>query len=197
MPSTCSIDGCGQQAQRRGWCAMHYARWQRHGDPLGGRSTFNGEPKAFLAAALTSATDDCILWPFNTGDTGYGQIYHARRQLHVHQVACEHRNGPKPSPELEAAHSCGARACCNPRHLRWATPFENGQDKVAHGTALRGERSPRSKLTEKDVVRLLGLVGTTSREVLAAEFGISSRHVGAIVAGESWAHVPRGGSANA
>lgn len=27
----CSIDGCGQQAQTRGWCNKHYKRWRRNG----------------------------------------------------------------------------------------------------------------------------------------------------------------------
>ena len=29
----CSIEGCGNSAYGRGWCAKHYARWLRHGDP--------------------------------------------------------------------------------------------------------------------------------------------------------------------
>ncbi len=32
----CTIDGCGKTAEKRGWCGMHYRRWQRHGDPLAG-----------------------------------------------------------------------------------------------------------------------------------------------------------------
>ncbi|MEU3447902.1 endonuclease VII domain-containing protein [Streptomyces thermolilacinus] len=33
--STCTVEGCGRpiRVRSRGWCAMHYRRWQRHGDP--------------------------------------------------------------------------------------------------------------------------------------------------------------------
>lgn len=30
----CSIEGCESVALSRGWCAKHYRRWERHGDPL-------------------------------------------------------------------------------------------------------------------------------------------------------------------
>lgn len=30
----CSIDGCDQPIQGRGWCKKHYSRWYRNGDPL-------------------------------------------------------------------------------------------------------------------------------------------------------------------
>lgn len=37
-PRMCSIEGCGKPTHARGLCAAHYRRWQRHGDPLGGRN---------------------------------------------------------------------------------------------------------------------------------------------------------------
>lgn len=30
---TCIIEGCEKQAQARGWCPAHYARWRQNGDP--------------------------------------------------------------------------------------------------------------------------------------------------------------------
>lgn len=32
---TCTIPGCPNPLRARGWCATHWARWRRHGDPLG------------------------------------------------------------------------------------------------------------------------------------------------------------------
>ena len=32
----CTVDGCGRPHRSRGWCAAHYARWVKHGDPLVG-----------------------------------------------------------------------------------------------------------------------------------------------------------------
>lgn len=31
---TCAIDECIEVATSRGWCARHYSRWRRYGDPL-------------------------------------------------------------------------------------------------------------------------------------------------------------------
>jgi 5-methylcytosine-specific restriction endonuclease McrA len=32
----CTIDGCDKPILARGWCAAHWTRWNRHGDPLAG-----------------------------------------------------------------------------------------------------------------------------------------------------------------
>lgn len=42
---TCSIDGCERANYCRGWCATHYARWQRLGDPGPAQIPFYGESR--------------------------------------------------------------------------------------------------------------------------------------------------------
>lgn len=33
MTVSCAVAGCANPAYVRGWCPMHYRRWQRHGNP--------------------------------------------------------------------------------------------------------------------------------------------------------------------
>lgn len=43
--STCSVDGCGRGGRMtRGWCTMHYQRWQAHGDVNQVRKPVNSGP---------------------------------------------------------------------------------------------------------------------------------------------------------
>lgn len=49
----CSVEGCAQPAEARGWCFTHYHRWRRHGDPRGevaggqaGRGTEGGADRS-------------------------------------------------------------------------------------------------------------------------------------------------------
>lgn len=32
--SACAIEDCERPSRARGWCVMHYQRWQTHGDPM-------------------------------------------------------------------------------------------------------------------------------------------------------------------
>jgi hypothetical protein len=33
----CKVEGCDRATEARGWCALHYRRWRRNGDPLNPR----------------------------------------------------------------------------------------------------------------------------------------------------------------
>lgn len=188
----CSIDGCKGNAHYsacgcRGWCGKHYQRWQRLGDPLAG-GTFDGEPERYLSeVVLAYEGDECLPWPFGKSG-GYGTIYIDGRSHLVHRRVCERVNGPPPTPEHDAAHSCGKghEACCAKRHLSWKTHVGNMADKITHGTSNRGERHGSAKLTNGDVLAIRELQGQKLQREIAAQFGISTTCVSQIHRREIW-----------
>ncbi len=98
-------------------------------------------------------------------------------------------HGERPDG-MECAHSCGVRACVNPRHLRWDTHAGNCADKLQHGTEIIGERNPLAKLTADAVrsMRAMRAAGTTLRTI-AEIHGVSRSHAGNVLAGRMWSHV--------
>ena len=71
----------------------------------------------------------------------------------VHRLVCEAFHGPGLEGQ-EVAHSNGIRSDNRSENLRWATRKENMNDKLAHGTAQRGEKNPKSKLNEAQVMEI-------------------------------------------
>src|SRR3990167_2955933 len=138
----CSIEGCDKPFEARGYCIAHYRRWRRHGNPTAGGTPWGEPEQYFLEIVLSFTSDECLLWPYHKGSNGYGMLWRDNRQQGVHRLACEAIHGPPPTPKHEAAHLCGKghNGCCNPQHVRWATPAENCADALAHGTQARGER---------------------------------------------------------
>lgn len=183
--SLCTIPNCYKVGKTRGLCRRHYSRLMRHGDPLGG-GTFHGEPMQFIHDALKSDGEDCIIWPYNKTNNGYGHVRVDGKNRIASNYVCKMAHGAKPDDKDDAAHSCGVNDCVNPRHLRWATKPENQADRLIHGTNLRGERSPHAKITEVQALAVMGLKGVKSQRKIAAEFGISNMQVARIHKGESW-----------
>lgn len=149
-----------------------------------------GAGERFIVSLVAPWPDVCIDWPFSRNIvSGYGQASVGKKKISSHRASAIHHIGPAPSASHEVAHSCGNRACCNPAHLRWATRSENHADKRAHGTALRGEKSLLSRLTESDVIAIRALAGSMTHEVIAKKFGMSRPAISLVIERRTWAHV--------
>lgn len=186
-PRLCSIPGCGKPHFGHGWCNTHYARWRRHGDPLSLTKTPNGIAQDFYReTVLTYEGDDCLIWPY-ARTAGYGVLGNER----VHRLVCAEENGPPPTPDHHAAHSCGNGhlGCVNRHHLRWATPTENNADKVIHGTNRLGEERYNAKLTPMLVRQIRDLYGRMPQRQIATHLGVSFSAVKNVLSGNAWSWV--------
>lgn len=192
----CSVHGCNGNSHSsangaKGFCQRHYLRLLRHGDPQSGGPTRTprGEAKRFLSEVVMNYDgDECLIWPYHRCSAGYGRIDVDGYTKLVSRIVCERVNGPPLMSEHEAAHSCGKGhlGCVTKGHLSWETPSQNGADKVAHGTSLKGERSPNAKLTEHAVREIKALQGYVSQRELARRYGVSRRSIEGIYRGDVW-----------
>lgn len=189
----CAVDGCNRNALKiaggcRGWCSAHYNRWRRHGDPAAGR-TMEGAPLAFLESTLSTQMEDCVRWPYGRGPDGQGRVWIKGRPREAARVVCERAQGAPPTPQHEAAHSCGKghEGCINPRHIRWATHIDNEADKLIHGTLPQGQRHGKAKLTEQVVIEVRRRAATgLSLAALAREYGVSRQAIADVIRRRSW-----------
>lgn len=182
----CSIDGCCKPADKRGWCSAHYSAWRRNGDPAARKAVEYGLPLKWLKAQVGHNGDECLIWPFGDNGNGYGQVRFEGTSRYPHRLICAWSNGAAPSPSHQAAHSCGNRACVNPRHLRWTDQSANELDKVAHGRDMRGERHHNAKLTEDEVQQIRALDGSLTHEEIAEKFGVGSVQVHRVIRRKRW-----------
>lgn len=105
-----------------------------------------------------------------------------RKSLRVHRQILIAFVGPS---HLQGRHKDGNKANNTIGNLLYGTQKENEADKVLHGTAIRGERSPQAKLTAAQAAEI-----RSSKEkgtVLAARYNVTSTLVCAIRKGRAWA----------
>jgi hypothetical protein len=112
----------------------------------------------------------------------------------VHRLVCAAFHGTPPQGHRHdsqrediCAHGDGNPQNNRPENLRWATRSENAFDCHKHGTALIGERHPRSKITEQIArqIRERHAAGERAAQI-AADFGISRSRVYAVTSGRCW-----------
>jgi hypothetical protein len=190
----CSVKDCNKPVRARGYCRLHYERFMRHGDPEGGR-TPNGEQMSHLLAHMW---DDCPKWPYSRTQFGRGTLYDPSTSRHrlAHQVVCELVHGPCPTPGHEVAHTCGKghEGCFGARCVVWKSRSENQMDRVAHGTSNRGSQHPLAKLSERDVLEILGLASTFGYRTLATRYGVTRECIRNIIRRRTWKWLTETGS---
>lgn len=168
---------------------MHYYRWRVHGDANHAPWTKHGEPLKWLEAHVSHEGDECLTWPFAT-QKGYGVFRKDGKNVAAHREMCERKNGPAPTPDHDAAHSCGKghEGCIHPGHLIWKTRLQNLADKIEHGTDNRGEKQWNAKLTSEDVrlIRQRLAHGDTCAD-LGELFNVTHGCIRRIKLGKTWA----------
>lgn len=111
----------------------------------------------------------------------------------VHQLILETFVGSKP-PGMEPLHGDGDGSNNTLSNLRWGTPQENADDRIAHGTQLRGEQIDKAILTDEQVATIKETIAAgkwkhgTGRK-FALEFGVSDGAISSIKRNRTWNHV--------
>ena len=137
MRATCKVEDCASHAKARGWCPMHYARWQRGGiadrPPTPPMSPVSHTVTSLLARTVPRTDSECREWTGPRTKGGYGTVSDAGRSTTVHRVMYELAVGPIPlgyTIDHVATRGCVSRACIWPPHL----------EAVSHRTnLLRGK----------------------------------------------------------
>jgi hypothetical protein len=129
------VDGCTGTNTARGWCNVHYRRWQRTGDPLKA-AWERGDPVAnFWAKVRRGRPGQCWPWTGAISPDGYG-LFVSEVGNRAHRFSYRLAHGSITDGQLDhlchtASADCGGgsacmhRRCVNPGHLEPVTHAEN------------------------------------------------------------------------
>jgi hypothetical protein len=121
----CVLSDCLGKHEARGYCAKHYQRLKKYGDPLLGRPKAQSLDEAF--ELYTEEQGDCLVWTGHFDAKGYGRISYQGTEQQAHRVAWERENGPL-AEGLLVDHKCHNPPCVRVTHLRPATHKQNNEN---------------------------------------------------------------------
>lgn len=178
--------------RHKNW-ATPYPEYPLHHEAFFGKQTRPIKSKGirWLEIVFNSGRQTgCINWPFSARETGYGQIFINGIRTTAHRVICVWENGP-PTTGHQAAHECGNRRCCNPSHIKWKTPKENGEDKIVHGTHMQGSQIYNAKLTDEIVISIRDeyLLGKSTMLAMASRYNVTLSTIFDVVHRKTWKHI--------
>lgn len=133
----------------------------------------------------------CWLWiGALSGRDGYGQVSFESKMHKAHRLMYALEVGPIPE-RIEVCHRCDVPCCVNPDHLFLGTHLENmiDRDRKGRRKAPRGDENSNSKLTERDVRKIKGMIGSIPVKQIARQFGVDYSTIHLIKTGRNWSHV--------
>lgn len=150
-----------------------------------------GKAIAFIRAHVDHTSDSCLTWPMSRLPNGYGVLGWNGEKFYAHRLMCEMANGKPPTPQHEAAHSCGQghEGCINPRHLSWKTASGNMLDAREHGTHAGNPYGNRGQLKPEQVLEIRRLRGQKTQAEIAKMFGVKEPTVRDIYRGHTYRSV--------
>ena len=134
----------------------------------------------------------CYNWTGYKDIGGYGRFKHNRKMYLPHRWIYEYLNGPIPEG-LVVRHQCHNPACVNPEHLLLGTPQDNSDDMIKANRSPRGEKNPKSILTEQDVILIKKFLKRQNERgvgtFLSRWFNVSRNTISDIKFERSWSYL--------
>ncbi len=191
LSTTCCISGCTRLVLARGWCGLHYGRWNLHGSAEWQRPT---RDERFWAKV--DKAEGCWEWTAYRLSTGHGLFGRGGRghgMALAHRVSWELRFGKIPEG-LKVCHHCDNGACVRPDHLFLGTQADNLADMRAKGRSFippPGQDHPAARLLDEDVyaIRAADLSERGSQRRLAEKYGVTPTHIRYIRLRRAWSHL--------
>lgn len=133
----------------------------------------------------------CWVW---TGHCNrYGSFGLGRKIVRAHRFSWELAHGPIPDG-LCVLHKCDNPPCTNPGHLFLGTQLDNARDRDRKGrlNSRVGERNPKAKLTETEVlaIRAEYVPRYGALRAIARKYGVTPSAIRWVVS-EGWKSVQR------
>lgn len=195
--SMCTVDGCNKSTVGRGWCRMHYMRWNRTGttdDP----ESLTPEQRFWTLVDRDGpkhpSLGKCWLWKASTKDGEYGGFKINGKTVFAHRFAWTLLHGEIPDG-MCVLHRCDRPTCVRAdSHLFLGTPALNSADMTNKERQARGEQQGSAKLTDAEVLNIRrlwrGNGGPYTQVELAAMFDTYQGNISAIILGKNWKHLP-------
>lgn len=139
----CIIDGCGKKFVARGWCAMHYKRWQMRGHPTEGTNPYTFSLDEAISQR-TRRNGECLLWTGSTSHDGYATAQSSSmlkyNTTYVHRMVWIRDMGECIPEGLEIDHLCHVRNCLEVEHMRLVSRVEQVRNRVVSKDSSTGFR---------------------------------------------------------